>query len=282
MASVALFLHHERAQAAELAAGAARWLLDGGHQVCLPEHDATLAGHPELAADEATLGAGLDLAVSLGGDGTMLRTVRAVADQGAAVLGVHVGQLGYLTEVEPEQLHLVLEQFMAGRCRIEERMRLAVRVEPDGIAGCAALNEAVLEKTPLGHTVRLAVTIGKEYFTTYATDGLILATPTGSTAYSFSARGPIVDPAHRAVLLTPVSPHMLFDRTLVLAPDVELRITVDGHRPAALFVDGQLLGQLEPGQSITGTASPRSARVVTMGERDFHRTLKAKFGLNDR
>jgi NAD+ kinase len=130
--------------------------------------------------------------------------------------------------------------------------------------------------------VRLAVTIGKEFFTTYAADGLILATPTGSTAYSLSARGPIIDPTHRAILLTPVSPHMLFDRSMVLLPDVEVRLTVDGHRPAALFVDGMLLGQLEPGESIIGTAAPRNARVVTLGQRDFHRTLKHKFGLNDR
>ena len=94
-----------------------------------------------------------------------------------------------------------------------------------------AFNEAVLEKTPMGHTVRLEVTVDGEFFTTYAADGLIVATPTGSTAYAFSARGPIVAPTHRALLLTPVSPHMLFDRTLVLDPGAELRLAVEGAPP---------------------------------------------------
>ena len=111
-----------------------------------------------------------------------------------------------------------------------------------------AFNEAVLEKTPMGHTVRLAVEVDGEFFTTYAADGLIVATPTGSTAYAFSARGPIVAPTHRALLLTPVSPHMLFDRTLVLEPAASLRLVVQGHRTATLSVDGRNLGELERGR----------------------------------
>ncbi len=145
-----------------------------------------------------------------------------------------------------------------------------------------AFNEAVLEKTPMGHTVRLAVSVDGEFFTTYAADGLIVATPTGSTAYAFSARGPIVAPTHRALLLTPVSAHMLFDRTLVLEPSAVLRLTVDGHRTATLSVDGRNLGELREGESISCTGATRSARLVTFGPRDFLQILKAKFGLNDR
>ena len=145
-----------------------------------------------------------------------------------------------------------------------------------------AFNEAVLEKTPMGHTVRLAVEVDGEFFTTYAADGLIVATPTGSTAYAFSARGPIVAPTHRALLLTPVSPHMLFDRTLVLEPAATLRVIVQGHRAATLSVDGRNLGELAEGDSIVCTAADRSARLVTSGERDFLQILKSKFGLEDR
>ena len=116
----------------------------------------------------------------------------------------------------------------AGDYRVEQRMLLSVEADFGGPA--VALNEAVLEKTPMGHMVRLSVYFDGDFFTTYAADGLIVATPTGSTAYSFSARGPIVAPTHRCQLLTPVSPHMLFDRTLVLEPEALLRITVNGHR----------------------------------------------------
>ena len=169
--------------------------------------------------------------MSLGGDGTMLRTVDLVSGAGVPILGINVGQLGYLTDIEPDDLGAALDRFLAGEGTIEERMLLTVRVERAGQAPTehVAFNEAVLEKTPMGHTVRLAVEVDGEFFTTYAADGLIVATPTGSTAYAFSVRGPIVAPTHRALMLTPVSPHMLFDRTLVLDPGAELRL--DGAGP---------------------------------------------------
>jgi NAD+ kinase len=111
---------------------------------------------------------------------------------------------------------------------------------------------------------------------------VIVATPTGSTAYSFSARGPIVSPRHRCLLLTPVSPHMLFDRALVLGADEELRFTVTDGRHVVLTIDGRDLGVLAPDDTVTCTAGPKPARVVTFGLRDFHQLLKAKFGLADR
>jgi NAD+ kinase len=282
--AVGLILHHERAQAADLAREVAAWLLAAGHEVRLPEHDPTIAGLASHGCEEAAFGPGLDLAVSLGGDGTMLRTVDLVAGAGVPILGVNVGQLGYLTDVEPGDALTAVERFLAGDGGIEERMLLSVRVEPveGGPVEHLAFNEAVLEKTPMGHTVRLAVEVDGEFFTTYAADGLIVATPTGSTAYAFSARGPIVAPRHRAQLLTPVSPHMLFDRTLVLEPEARLRLVVQGHRAATLSVDGRNLGELGEGDAITCTAAPRSARLVTFGPRDFLQILKTKFGLNDR
>lgn len=284
MSVVGLVLHRERAQAIDLARDAAAWLLAQGHSVRLTEPDAELAGLAAHGCDEADLGAGLDLAVSLGGDGTMLRTVDLVAGSGVPILGVNVGQMGYLTDVDPADTLSALERFLAGEGSIEERMLLCVRVEPAEGAPVEhlAFNEAVLEKTPMGHTVRLAVEIDGEFFTTYAADGLIVATPTGSTAYAFSVRGPIVAPKHRAQLLIPVSPHMLFDRTLVLEPDARLRITVQGHRTATLSVDGRNLGELGEGDSIVCTAADRAARLVTFGPRDFLQILKTKFGLNDR
>jgi NAD+ kinase len=145
-----------------------------------------------------------------------------------------------------------------------------------------ALNEAVLEKVQSGRLVRLDVFINGTFFTPYAADGVIVSTPTGSTAYSFSARGPIVSPNHRCLLLTPVSPHMLFDRALVLGADEELRFVVIDERKAVLTLDGRVLGTLEPGDAVTGTGGPRPARVVTFTPRDFHQILKAKFGLADR
>ncbi|WP_334144197.1 NAD(+)/NADH kinase [Rhabdothermincola sp.] len=286
MATIAFVVHHDRPDAAELARDTAAWLEQEGHEVRLTDEDAAVAGLDPTGHGPEEILSGLDAAVSLGGDGTMLRTVAMVAASEVPVIGVNLGQLGYLTEVEPAGLRHALARFLRGDYAIEQRMLLAVHLDASSGSVTAteaiALNDAVLEKTPGGHTVRLDVEIDGRFFTPYTTDGLIVATPTGSTAYALSVRGPIVEPTHRAILLTPVSPHMLFDRTLVLQPDTRIRITVAGTRPATLSVDGRGLGELAVGDSVTCTASDHVARLVVFGPRDFHGILKAKFKLGDR
>jgi NAD+ kinase len=280
MATVALAIHFEREEAAALGRDAVAWLTERHHEVRAPSFDAELMGCADLGVTESALADGCDLAISLGGDGTMLRTVDLVAAKGVPVLGVNVGQLGYLTEVDPVDLFDALERVFNGEHRIEERMMLDVRV--GGAMRTLALNECVIEKTATGRTVRLRLSLSGEFFTTYAADGVIIATPTGSTAYSFSARGPIVDPAHRAMVVTPVSPHMLFDRSMVLAPEATVRLEVDGHRPASVSADGRHLAELTDGEAVECTATPIPARLVRFGGSNFHRILKAKFGLADR
>ena len=282
MVTAGFVLHTERERAAAITLDLASWLLERGHDIRLSTTDAARVGLDEHAVPEDRFAHGLDVAISLGGDGTMLRTVDLVADGGIPVIGINVGQLGYLTEVEPQGARMAVKRFLSGAYEIEERMLLSVHVGGRDATDHIALNEAVIEKTPSGHTVRLAVSVDGEFFTTYAADGLIVATPTGSTAYSFSARGPIVAPMHRCIVLTPVSPHMLFDRTLVLEPHSTLHLEVVGHRPAAISADGRDLGVLHPGDALTCTASPRTARLVTFGEHDFLAILKRKFGLADR
>jgi NAD+ kinase len=285
MASVGVVIHPERELAGELARDAAAWLTERGHEVRLPLKDAGIAKLPELGVPESTFTRGLDVALSLGGDGTMLRTVDLVAADGVPVIGVNVGQMGYLTEVEPQGLRMALKRFLAGSYEVEERMLIEATVDSANVdpgTSYLALNEVVLEKTPMGHTVRLGVSVDGDFFTPYAADGLIVATPTGSTAYAFSARGPIVAPTHRCLLLTPVSPHMLFDRTLVLDPTASVRLEVLGYRPATLSVDGRTLATLDVGDTITCTAASIAARLVMFGQRDFLRILKSKFGLSDR
>ena len=144
------------------------------------------------------------------------------------------------------------------------------------------LNEAVIEKQRGGHLIYLDVSINGSAFTTYAADGVIVATPTGSTAYSFSVRGPIVSPALRSLVLTPISPHMLFDRSLVLAEHEELEFVVCSGRPAELTVDGRELGELQPGDRLRCRAAPHPLRLASVHPRDFHQILKSKFALPDR
>jgi NAD+ kinase len=284
--TVGLVPHPQRRRAHELAAHAAKWLADRDVSVRVPESDAGPCGLAHLACPDDEFAQGLDIAISLGGDGTMLRTVDVVYEAGVPVLGVNVGDLGYLTELDPseESLDHALDRLLEGDYGVDERMVLEVVVVSNGsAAGCWwALNEAVLERELNGRVVRLDVLINGESFTSYAADGVIVSTPTGSTAYSFSARGPIVSPRHRCLLLTPVSPHMLFDRSLVLDADEELRFVVIDERTAVITLDGRALGTLEEGDTMTCTAARQPARIVTFGARNFHQILKTKFRLPDR
>lgn len=293
MAAIGFVLHLHRPEATELFDTTAAWLKGEGHEACL------LADDPD-AAPVATL----DLAVSLGGDGTMLRTVDLAAPDGVPVLGVNLGRLGYLTEVGPDELCDALRRFLAGDFRLEDRMTLSVEVVPRNQAALAAvtgthdapalkaptarrqflsaLNDAVIQRLPDGHTVRLAMSVDGAPFLTYAADSIIVATPTGSTAYNLSARGPIASPRARAIIVTPVAAHMLFDRSLLLAPDEDVTLEVIDAGEGELVVDGQSHGCLASGDIVRCRAGRHDARLVSFGGRDFHTILKRKFGLTDR
>jgi NAD+ kinase len=286
MASVALVVHRLRPEAVRVAQSTAAWLRERGHEVRIAPEEADELDLRDCACDPEKLAAGLDLAVSLGGDGTILRTGEVVAHEGVPVLGVNIGHLGYLTELEPARLFDALERFLSGSYEVEERMMLAVQVDaPSGSVPSGtlwALNEVVIEKAAAGHTIHAAVSINDIFFTTYAADGLIVATPTGSTAYAFSVRGPIVSPRQRALIVTPVSAHMLFDRSLVLDESEMVRIELIDDRPAMLTVDGRELGTMRRSDAITCGAARYAARFVTFGQRDFFKIVKTKFGLSDR
>lgn len=279
MTTVLVVAHHERHEAAELVDRAVAWL--GGHrgEALMTIDDATAIGRPGFGAPDAVERA--ELCLSIGGDGTMLRAVHLVAQRGLPVLGVNVGLLGYLTEIEPSAMEESLGAWLNGAngWHIEERMMLGVTALG---RRWLALNECVVERDEPGHTVRVRVHIDGHPFTSYAADGLIVSTPTGSTAYSLSVRGPVISPSQRAVIITPVAPHMLFDRTLVLGTDEDVMLELIGHRPAVLTVDGQIAILLNEGDRVEITSAVETAKLVRFGERKFHQILKAKFGLTDR
>ena len=288
MAAFGLIVHSGRREATAAARDLSMWLTSEGHQVRMPPEEAAAASRPDLAADSDHFGADLDAVVTLGGDGSILRAVELVGESGVPILGVNFGRMGYLTEVAPDDARSAIGRVLAGDHTIEERMLLTVECGDPAAGGGAGrqrhvtLNEAVVERPAASYALRLGVSLNGEQFTTYAADGLIVATPTGSTAYSLSAGGPVIDPAHRALLLTPVSPHMLFDRSMVVPADSELRLEVLTDRGAVLSIDGRRLAELKLHDSVVCSASPQPARLVTFGTRRFHQVLKAKFGLNDR
>lgn len=286
MTTVALVVHEGRKEAVELAVQAAAWLSDRGHEVRVPPTDAAATCLLDHEVSGPALAEGCDVALSLGGDGTILRAVSLVARAGVPVLGVNLGTLGFLTAVEPGALLGALDRVVAGDYSVEERAMLAVatpfRRETSLEGPALALNEAVVEKSSPGRAVRLAVSVNGALLARYVADGLILATPTGSTAYAFSARGPILSPSLTAFQLTPVSPHMPFDRTLVLGPADVVSVEVVDRAGATVSLDGQPAGSLAPGETFTCSVSAVPARLATLGRRDFYGILRARFGLGDR
>ena len=278
-------LHPERNESHELAGVLIDHLETSGHTVRLDKAESSMVDRVDLGCVEEALADGADLAVSIGGDGTMLRTFERVAQYGVPVLGINVGHLGYLTEFEADEAQTAVDKALRGELPVEERLMIQSRIQRSdgGSEGpWIGLNEAVVEKKSQGHTVRLEVTIDDSPFAIYAGDGLIVSTPTGSTAYNLSARGSIVAPTHWSLQLTPVAPHMLFDRSLVLRPDTEIRISVMGEREANLSVDGRSVAALSDGDVMMTSRSEVIARLVTSGSGGFQQVLKQKFGLKDR
>lgn len=285
MAAVAFVPHRGRPDVAFLTKAAAARLEDLGHEVRVLEADALATGLEPWSVPVEALRAGLDLAVSVGGDGTMLRALDLANPAGAPVLGVHVGNLGYLTEVDPLDLDDALDRFLVGDYCVEERMTLQVSVgSPSGerLKMRSAVNEAVVQRASGSLVVHIEVRVDNVAFKTYVADGLIVATPTGSTAYNLSARGPIVEPDLEALLLTAVSPHELFDRTLVFGGSRELRLEVLESRPTELVVDGTHVARLQPRDVVVCRRGSRPARLVVFRPRDFLGVVKTKFGLGDR
>ena len=287
MTRVLIVAHQFKDDARKAAIAAADWLRQHGHTAWVPAEDATRLDLADLSDDAAPDTA--DLVLSLGGDGTMLRAVGVLNGAAVPLLGVNLGRLGYLTEVEVDGMVEALQRFVAGPdaggWHLDRRMMLDVDVrDADGVplGRWGALNEAVVEKRASGQTVQLQVFIDGEPFTSYAADGLIVSTPTGSTAYSFSARGPVVSPKHRALLVTPVAPHMLFDRALVLDPSETVEIQVRGDRQAAVVIDGHQRCHLSTGAIVRCEPSASTANFVRVRGRHYHQVLKAKFGLTDR
>ncbi len=265
MSVLGFVLHPGHPEAKELYEQARRFLdAHGHHAVCFP-----------LAQVR-----NVDFVVSLGGDGTMLRALGEAVRLGIPALGVNLGRLGYLAEVEPDELNDALLALVEGHYRVEERMIVSASATGHNEV-FKGINEVVIERETSGHVIRINVYISGRYFMHYEADGLIVATPTGSTAYNLSARGPIVSPSVEALIMTPLSPHMLFDRPLVLAPEENIEIELAHGPSAAVMVDGQVRARLLPGDRIKITAVPKAVRLARLDHMAFHELIKFKFGLPD-
>lgn len=225
------------------------------------------------------LAAQVDLMIVLGGDGTLLTAARFVADAGRPILPVNFGNMGFLTSVTFEELFSSLDDVLAGRYEISERMMIRVSVHRgDSILACErGLNDAVLIKGRPAHMIHFQLLVDGQYVSTQRADGIIFATPTGSTAYSLSAGGPIVHPALEAFVVTPICPHMLTNRPLVLPATVRLSaIFVGGDEPAQLTVDGHAVCELRHQDSLQVERSHAKLHLIRTPRRTYFEVLRSK------
>lgn len=225
------------------------------------------------------LGRRADLVVSLGGDGTMLRAMRLADGEKAPVLGVNLGKLGFLAEVDVPDLPAALSAIDAHDFTVEPR--LAIDAEFSG-RRITAFNDIAVVRVPGEGSARVAVHVAGQPFVSYAADAVIVATPTGSTAYSFSAGGPITSPSVEALLVTPASPHSAYNRGVVLSVNdqVDLDLLPSSGR-LAVEVDGMVAGYVEPGQRVSLRGRAAAARVVRLGMTTFYQRARRKLRLTD-
>ncbi len=235
--------------------------------------------HVDLDMEEPVESRQTDFAVVLGGDGSMLRAARRVGCTGVPLLGINVGKFGFLTEGSVEQFEELLSNALDGRCHTTERMMLHCTLERDGAAALetVGLNDAVISRTALSRAITMDVRVDGTSVTTYRADGLIVATPVGSTAHCLAAGGPIIHPHMEALVMLPICPHTLSNRPLVLPAAMALTIEArDAAEPPALTVDGQVNATLEDGDLVRVRKADAPLRLLKAGRLDFFETLRNK------
>jgi NAD+ kinase len=226
-----------------------------------------------------------DLIIVLGGDGTLISTCRLVADKDVPVLGVNIGGLGFLTEVPVEKLYEMLEMVLTGNCPVEERLMLKAQVLRHGavIAEYNVLNEVVVNKAALARIIDLETYINQSYVTTFKADGLIISTPTGSTAYSLSAGGPVLYPTLDNIVLTPICPHTLTNRPIVLAGNSVIEVILRSPTERVyLTLDGQVGFSVMQNDTVVVVKSPFKTRLLIPCDRDYFEILREKLKWGER
>ncbi len=227
----------------------------------------------------------VDVILVLGGDGTMLSVSRLVAGKGVPILGINLGSMGFITEINRDEIYSVVDKILTNGCAVEERLMLTAAVHRAGerITEHTVLNDVVINKGALARIIDLETFINDTYVTTFKADGLIISSPTGSTAYSLSAGGPIVYPTLDSIVLTPICSHTLTNRPIVLPDDARIEITLKAmSEDVYLTLDGQVGVSLRMGDTIEINKSPFKTRLLIPCERDYFKILRTKLKWGER
>jgi NAD+ kinase len=256
------------------------WFSDRNVEVFVEEEMAPAVGSTR-SWPKGEISAPLDLLVVLGGDGTLLSVIRRIGQSEVPILGVNLGGLGFLTEITRDELFPVLENVLRGEFRTHDRVALTASVvrREKQVAAFRVLNDAVITKGALARIIYLKTAINGEYVATFRADGLILATPTGSTAYTLSAGGPIVYPSLKTIIITPICPHTLTNRPIIIPDNVVVRITLESESEEVfLTLDGQAGFPMEQGDTVEVKKAPGRVLLIESPYKGYFEVLRTKLG----
>ncbi|NLO89663.1 MAG: NAD(+) kinase [Clostridia bacterium] len=285
MKRMGVVLNIEKPKTIETARELYSWLKRKGIDIFFLKEHAEALGFPELGLNQDELAEHCDCIITLGGDGTLLYAARITAPREKPILGINLGDFGFLVAVDPKDMYESLENVLAGNFSLDKRMMLEAAVYRNGrcLKTCYALNDVVIAKPGLSRLIKLETYVAGEFASNYPADGLIISSPTGSTAYNLSAGGPIVSPKVDVIILNPICPHTLVSRPLVISPEEEIRIILkSGEGEALMTVDGQVGFPITKGDEIYVSKAPFRTNLISLPGRSFYEILRNKLGKVDR
>jgi len=282
---VGVVFNEDKPQAIEAAQELFSWLIRKRVPVFFPDYQAEILGCSECGLSEEELPAAVDVLVSLGGDGTLLRTARLAGASETPILGVNLGNFGFLVAVEPKDLFESMERVLSGDCLYDKRMVLKSTLfrGGDAVDVVFALNDVVITKGGFSRMVMLETFVAGEYVNNFPADGMIVSSPTGSTGYSLSAGGPIVSPKVDVIILTPICPHTLYTRPMIISPEEQVRVILKTDLPeVVLTVDGQWGFHLQKGDEVLVEKAPFRTSLIRFPGWTFYEAVRNKLSTGQR
>jgi NAD+ kinase len=254
------------------------WTKQNGHDYRVCEELSDFVDSPEAITKREDLTKYCDYIISMGGDGTLLAAARAIGASGIPVLGINLGSLGFLTQVAAEDMEQSLQALVDGKHHLEPRMLLAVTVDNRGDTEWGfALNDVVVDRGNVTRLIQLDLSVNEEFICTYRADGLIISTPTGSTAYNAAVGGPILNPRMNAIIASPIAPQSLAARSLLFDGDDMIKIKItSGHHSALMTIDGQVSIPLKNGQEVEIKRATHTTNLITFPDNSFYTILRNK------
>jgi NAD+ kinase len=284
MKKIGIISKPRKQEAGAIILGLCSWMEKRGIEPILDGETASLVGRTSPYKKEE-IPEKVEMILVLGGDGTLISVARLVGEAGPPILGVNLGSLGFLTEITLDEIYPTLERILSGDYRVEERTMLetSLRREKHEAARYLVLNDVVINKGALARMIQMETTVNGVYLNTFRADGLIISSPTGSTAYSLSAGGPIVSPAVKALIISPICPHTLTLRPIVLPDDVTVEVTLlTEHEDVMVTLDGQVGQPLHYRDVIAIRKARGSIRLILSPDKDYYQVLRQKLWWGER